>query len=121
MIMNCSLSNVIADFYIGRVFTLLRRGFGLKNWRKSGGKNEKKYEKRRKPLPDAIHKTRVIRGSSFSACMLTIITITILSLPVLNFSGYSCPSLANIAKLMLNAESCLGDYQGYHRLKVYCS
>ena len=31
-----------------------------------GERNEKKYEKRRKPLSDATHKTRVIPGSTFS-------------------------------------------------------
>ena len=53
--------------------------------------------------------------------MLMIITIIIISLPVLNFSGHSRPSLANIAKLMQNAEPCLRHYQGYDMSKVYCS
>ena len=38
----------------------------LKIGGKAGEKNEKKYEKRRKPLPDTTPKTRVIRGSTFS-------------------------------------------------------
>ena len=47
--------------------TLLRGGFGLRKiGGKAGEKNEKKYEKRRKPLPDTTPKTRVIRGSTFS-------------------------------------------------------
>ena len=50
-----------------------------------------------------------------------IITIKIISLPVLYVSGHSRPSLANIAKLMQNAETCLRNYQGYDMLKVYCS
>ena len=74
-------------------------------------------------LPDATPKTRDIRGSTFSIfnLHLGIITIKLLSLLVLNVSGHSWACLANIAILMQNAESCLGDYQGYHRSKVYCS
>ena len=108
----CDLSPPI--FPVTHYLTLLRRGFGL---RKIGQKNEKKYEKKRKPLPDATPNTRVIRGPTFLIFSLHAM-IKILSLPVLNVSDHSGPSFANIAKLMHNAEPCLGDYQGYHRSKV---
>ena len=83
-------------------------------------KRTRKYEKRRKPQPDATPKTRVIRGSTFqfSSCMLGIIMIKLLSLLV-NVSGHSWACLANIAILMQNAELCLGDYQGYHRFTAH--
>ena len=97
-----------------------QRLWAKKNWGKAGEKNEKKYEKRRKPLPDTTPKTRAIRGSIFqiSTCMLMIITIKIISFPVLNLSGHSRPSLANIPKLMQNAEPCLRHHQGYDVSKV---
>ena len=87
--------------------TILRRGFGLRKiGGKAGEKNEKNFEKRRKPLPDATPKTRVIRGSTFSisTCALGIITVKLRSLPVLNVSGHSWACLANIAILMQNSE-----------------
>ena len=57
-------TNPINEFYLMN-HTFLRRGFGLRKIEEKAG-GEKKYEKRRKPLPGATPKTRVIRGSTFS-------------------------------------------------------
>ena len=90
---------------------------------KAGGKNEKNTRREgslfQMPRPRlALSGGRLFQ---FSTCTLGVITIKLFSLPVLNVSGHSLACLANIPILMQNVEPCLGDYQGYHRSKVYCS
>ena len=55
----------VLEQYKDMQYSPLQRLWVKKNWAKSEEKNEKKYEKRRNPLPDATPKTRVIRGSTF--------------------------------------------------------
>ena len=60
----------VSEFVNSRsMFMLLSSAEALgkeKLGKKQGKRTRKKYEKRRKPLPDTTPKTRVIRGSTFS-------------------------------------------------------
>ena len=88
------------------------------------GEKNKKNMRREERLCQMPHPRLALSGDrlfQFSNCTLGIITIKIISLPVLNVRGHNRPSLANIAKLMQNAEPCLGHYQGYDMSKAYCS
>ena len=90
----------------------------------NSGRKELENTRREGSLCQMPHPRLALSGGQlfqFSACTLGIIMIKLLSLLVLNVSGHSWACMANIPILMQNAESCLGDYQEYHRSKVYCS
>ena len=94
-----------------------------KLWKKPW-KRTRKNTRREGSLCQMPHPRLALSGGrlfQFWACTRGIIMIKILSIPVLNVSGHSRPSLANIVKWKQNAEPCLGHYQGYHRSIIYCS
>ena len=116
--------------------TLLHKGFGLRKIRKKRGKRTRNIMRREKTSARCYTQDSHYLGVDFfnfqparlgslqsksphSLFLTSVVTVG----PSLFLTSVvtSWPSLANIAKLMENAESCLGDYQGYHRSKVYCS
>ena len=83
------------------------------------GKEREKNTRREGILCQMPHPRLALSGGRLF-CTLRIITIKILSLPVLNISGHSWPSLGNIAKLIQNAESYLEDDLGELESNAEC-